>query len=71
MSFEEWTLWVRPRRWFFRLFGIDAAWDSYAETVLVPMYAGVCSASREDILQHPVEDFLGKNLWTRFMGPER
>jgi len=65
MTFEEWAKWARPRSLLFRLLGLDAVWDNYVETVLVPMYSGVCSANREDILQHPVEDFLGKNTWAR------
>ncbi|KAG6854083.1 hypothetical protein C0991_010830 [Blastosporella zonata] len=65
MSFEEWARWTMPRRTLARWTGIDFAWKDYVETVLIPLFSAVCTAPKEDVLQHPVEEFLDY-IWLTF-----
>lgn len=46
--------------------GLDLAWRDFTYTVLLPLFSAVCTAPEEDVLQHPVEEFLG---WLNFFTP--
>lgn len=41
---------------------MQEAWGEYAFTVLLPLFSAVCTAPEDDVLRHPVEEFLGECL---------
>lgn len=58
-SFGEWRAATAPRSAVARWCGMDAAWMAFTAQVLVPLFSAVCTASEPDIMDHPVEEFLG------------
>lgn len=60
MTFEEWAAETVPRNFIARTFGFDAAWRSFTQDVLIPLFSAVCTAPEEAINAYPVEDFLGE-----------
>ncbi len=61
--FRNWVNCVAPKGLLARLTGMDAAWNSYVRMVLVPLFSAVCTSPAADVMDHPVEDFLGKFLY--------
>lgn len=59
MSFQDWVLDTTPKNPFLKWIGFDTMWKDYIETTLIPLFSAVCTAPAEDILNHPVEEFLG------------
>ncbi|KAG5651815.1 hypothetical protein H0H81_007287 [Sphagnurus paluster] len=57
-TFGEWAQRTVPRGMFARWMGMDVAWRDYTHTVLLPLFSAVCTAPEEDVLTHPVEEFL-------------
>ncbi|KAG6918686.1 hypothetical protein DXG01_012504 [Tephrocybe rancida] len=58
MTFGEWAQRTVPTGLLARWTGFDFAWKDYTQTVLIPLFSAVCTAPEEDVLQHPVEEFL-------------
>jgi len=58
--FRDWVNHVAPRSFVARLVGMDVAWQSYVQMVLLPMFSAVCTSSALDVVNHPMEEFLGK-----------
>lgn len=58
--FRDWVDRVAPRSYLAQLTGMDAAWESYVQMVLVPMFSAICTTPAIDIMNHPTEEFLGK-----------
>ncbi|KAF8060966.1 hypothetical protein FPV67DRAFT_1423103 [Lyophyllum atratum] len=58
MTFEEWAERTVPTGVFARWTGMDFVWRDYTHTVLLPLFSAVCTAPEEDVLRHPVEEFL-------------
>ncbi|KAG6902997.1 hypothetical protein C0995_008570 [Termitomyces sp. Mi166 len=58
MTFEEWAKWTIPKDIFSKWTGMDLAWIDYTQSVLLPLFSAVCTAPEEDVLRHPVEEFL-------------
>ncbi|KAG6857657.1 hypothetical protein H0H87_010226 [Tephrocybe sp. NHM501043] len=58
MTFGAWAQWSVPRGLLVRWTGMDFAWKDYVETVLLPLFSAVCTAPEEDVMNHPVEEFL-------------
>ncbi|KAG6869048.1 hypothetical protein C0993_004721 [Termitomyces sp. T159_Od127] len=58
MTFEEWAKWTVPTNKISRWIGVDLAWKDYTQSVLLPLFSAVCTAPEEDVLRHPVEEFL-------------
>ncbi|KAF8640701.1 hypothetical protein AX17_000357 [Amanita inopinata Kibby_2008] len=65
MTFSSWADETVPRNVIARRLGIDVAWRAYTHTTLLPLFSAVCTASREDVLSHPVEEFLDY-IWLTF-----
>lgn len=59
-TFEEWAAATVPTSFLARWTGMDLAWRDYTHTVLLPLFSAVCTAPEQDVLQHPVEEILGK-----------
>ncbi|KAI0035259.1 splicing factor, Prp19-binding domain-containing protein [Vararia minispora EC-137] len=64
ITWEEWVERHIPCGPISRWTGFAAAWNSFVEDLCVPMFSGICSATREDVLQHPAEEFLDFNWKT-------
>ena len=58
-TFGEWAEQTVPTNTFARWTGMDMAWRDYTQTVLLPLFSAICTAPDDDVLQHPVEEFLG------------
>ncbi|KAG6886722.1 hypothetical protein C0992_002668 [Termitomyces sp. T32_za158] len=69
MTFEEWAQWSIPTSKFSRWTGIDLAWKDYTQSVLLPLFSAVCTAPEEDVLRHPVEEFLGTSEYLNSLIP--
>ncbi|KAJ7924471.1 hypothetical protein B0H13DRAFT_1978624 [Mycena leptocephala] len=48
-----------------RLLRFDTMWKSFTQDVLIPLFSAVCTAPREAVNVHPVEDFLDY-IWLTF-----
>lgn len=59
MTFGEWAKESIPTGTLARWTTFDAVWADFTMSVLVPLFSAVCTASENDILEHPVEEFLG------------
>jgi hypothetical protein len=59
MRFREWREESVPRGMLARWVGMDVVWRNFTRRVLVPLFSAVCTASEEDVMEHPVEEFLG------------
>jgi hypothetical protein len=62
MTFREWTSNTVPRGILARWSGLDASWEDFTKHVLVPLFSAVCTASETNVMEHPMEEFLGMRL---------
>ena len=62
LTFREWTTNTVPSGVLARLTGMDAAWKDFTKQILVPLFSAVCTASETDVMEHPMEEFLGKRF---------
>lgn len=62
IDFRDWVDKVAPRNYLAQMTGMDTAWKSYVEMILVPMFSAICTSPAADIWNHPMEEFLGKFL---------
>ena len=62
MTLLEWTEATTPRGRIVRWLEIDVRWQLFVEDVLVPLFSAVCTAPRESVWEHPVEEFLGTSI---------
>lgn len=58
-TFSEWRDATTPSSSLARYLGLDTKWRNFVADVLVPLFSAVCTASTEDIWNHPAEEFLG------------
>jgi microfibrillar-associated protein 1 len=61
LTFGQWCERTTPKGFLARTTRMDKSWQIFTEEVLIPLYSAVCTAPREDILSHPVEELLGKS----------
>lgn len=59
MIFKDWLVSVKPDGIISRFMGLDVAWLDYVQHILIPLFSAVCTAPEDDVLHHPVEEFLG------------
>jgi hypothetical protein len=59
MTLKDWAHHTMPRGPL-TLLAADDAWMMFVNNVILPLFTAVCTASEEDIWQHPVEELLGK-----------
>ena len=62
LSWAEWAERMTPRGPLARTTGLDARWRAFVQDVCVPLFSAVCTAPREDIEEHPAEEFLGASI---------
>lgn len=60
ITLRQWALQVTPTGYISRLIRMDTAWKDYVQTILIPLVSAVCTAPEDDVLNHPVEELLGK-----------
>ena len=60
LTFREWTTKTVPSGVLAQLIGLDTAWKDFIKQILIPLFSAVCTASETDVMNHPMEDFLGK-----------
>jgi hypothetical protein len=60
LTFREWTANSVPTSVLARLIGLDTSWKDFTKHVLVPLFSAVCTTSETDVMEHPMEEFLGK-----------
>jgi microfibrillar-associated protein 1 len=58
MTFKEWSQYSEPRGVLASV-GAEGVWREFVKNVLVPLFSAVCTASEDDVMEHPVEEFLG------------
>ncbi|KAH9177027.1 hypothetical protein EDB89DRAFT_2204805 [Lactarius sanguifluus] len=66
LSWAEWTERMAPRGPLARMAGLDARWRAFVQDVCVPLFSAVCTAPREDVEEHPAEEFLDY-IWKTFL----
>lgn len=59
LTFQEWASQATPQSTLSSWLGLDAAWTDYIHSTLIPLLSAVCTAPAEDIMNHPMEEFLG------------
>lgn len=59
LTFKEWTKSTTPKGALARWSGLDKSWEGFTKHVLVPLFSAVCTASEEDVMTHPMQEFLG------------
>jgi microfibrillar-associated protein 1 len=60
LTFREWTANTVPSGVLARVSGLDTAWKDFTRQILVPLFSAVCTVSEMDVMEHPMEEFLGK-----------
>ncbi|PFH54890.1 hypothetical protein AMATHDRAFT_134337 [Amanita thiersii Skay4041] len=65
MTLEAWCDDTVPTNVVLRYLGFDAAWTRYIRTTLLPLFSAICTAPKDDILLHPVEEILDY-IWLTF-----
>ncbi|EJD55215.1 FAD/NAD(P)-binding domain-containing protein [Auricularia subglabra TFB-10046 SS5] len=61
-TFRDWAARSTPAGYLSRTLGLDRSWQSFIDTILVPLFSAVCTAGTEDILNHPAVEFL-EYIW--------
>jgi hypothetical protein len=62
LSWAKWAERMTPRGPLARMTGLDARWRAFLQDVCLPLFSAVCTAPREDIEEHPAEEFLGASI---------
>ncbi|KAF8633938.1 hypothetical protein AX15_001122 [Amanita polypyramis BW_CC] len=58
LTFSAWVAETVPTHVIARLLGLDVAWKDFTHSTLLPLFSAVCTAPKEDVLSHPVEEIL-------------
>jgi len=66
VSWVEWVEHMTPRGPLARMTGLDVRWRAFVHDVCMPLFSAVCTAPREDIEEHPAEEFLGASIKPSF-----
>jgi hypothetical protein len=59
MSFRDWVEDTTPSGTVARFVGADRGWEAFIEDILIPLFSAICTAPEDDVMGHPVEEFLG------------
>jgi microfibrillar-associated protein 1 len=62
--FQDWAVQTKPTGFLAKWCGMDAAWQNYINSVLLPLLSAVCTAPEEDVMNCPIEEILGTLLWS-------
>jgi hypothetical protein len=59
LSWGQWVEFMTPRGRISRIVGLDKRWRTFIQDVCIPLFSAVCTAPRNDVENHPAEEFLG------------
>ena len=59
LSWGQWVESMTPRGRISRMVGLDKRWRTFMQDVCIPLFSAVCTAPRNDVENHPAEEFLG------------
>lgn len=62
LSWAQWVELRTPRGPIARMAGLDARWRRFTQDVCIPLFSAVCTAPRDDVENHPAEEFLGESV---------
>jgi hypothetical protein len=60
LTFREWTAKTIPTSVLAQVIGLDTSWKDFTKHILIPLFSAVCTTSEMDVMEHPMEEFLGK-----------
>jgi hypothetical protein len=60
-TLSQWRERSTPKGLLARLIGLDALWRDFVDNVVVVLFSAVCTASREDVYDHPSAEILGES----------
>ncbi|KAH9964536.1 splicing factor, Prp19-binding domain-containing protein [Russula dissimulans] len=66
LSWAQWAELMTPRGLFARATGLDTRWRAFMQDLCNPLFSAVCTAPRDDVENHPAEEFLDF-IWRTFM----
>lgn len=66
LSWVQWVEFMTPRGRISRMVGLDRRWRTFMQDVCIPLFSAVCTAPRNDVENHPAEEFLDF-IWRTFM----
>ncbi|KAK0446416.1 splicing factor, Prp19-binding domain-containing protein [Desarmillaria tabescens] len=58
MTYKDWVKKTHPTSLLAKWTGFEEVWTEFTHTIMVPLFSAVCTAPEQEILDHPVEEFL-------------
>jgi len=65
LSWAQWAKLMTPRGLIAKVTGLDTRWRVFMQDMCNPLFSAVCTAPRDDVENHPAEEFLGTCLLAR------
>ncbi|KAL0950477.1 hypothetical protein HGRIS_007289 [Hohenbuehelia grisea] len=65
MTFSQWAEETTPHTLLARCLGLDTMWKQFVTDILMPLFSAICTASKDDIIDHPAEEMLDY-IWLTF-----
>jgi hypothetical protein len=65
--FRDWAVQTKPHGCLAKWCGMDAAWQDYIHSVLLPLLSAMCTAPEDDVMNYPMEEILGTSLCYQFL----
>lgn len=59
LNLQEWSQQLTPTSPLAHWMQLDVSWGFFIDMILVPLFSAVCTAPRELIYEHPVDEILG------------
>ncbi|KAK0208047.1 splicing factor, Prp19-binding domain-containing protein [Desarmillaria ectypa] len=58
MAYKDWVKKTHPTGLLAKWTGFEQVWTEFTHAIMVPLFSAVCTAPEQEILDHPVEEFL-------------
>ncbi|KAK0456909.1 splicing factor, Prp19-binding domain-containing protein [Armillaria borealis] len=58
MTYKAWVEKTRPTGLLAKWTGFEQVWAEFTHAIMVPLFSAVCTAPEQEVLDHPVEEFL-------------
>ncbi|KAK0464173.1 splicing factor, Prp19-binding domain-containing protein [Armillaria novae-zelandiae] len=58
MTYKAWVEKTRPTGLLAKWTGFEQVWTEFTHAIMVPLFSAVCTAPEQEVLDHPVEEFL-------------
>ncbi len=62
MTYKAWVEKTRPTGLLAKWTGFEQVWAEFTHAIMVPLFSAVCTAPEQEVLDHPVEEFLGMDF---------